>query len=193
MRFAALRQIELIWRPRKYSRKNILLVAQFFPQLVCERRVWLRAVLRSHITCCSSSGFSTGSIFNITVSIRLKIAVFAPIPSANESTATIVMMGVFVKMRKAYLVSCKIVSNGFFIPSLRASWPADKLALRDLNPDAAVTTSELRPGCLTRGSRKGHQRIRGINARCRANPFPESREIAWVNEQDVCRQNIPLE
>ena len=41
----------------------------------------------------------TGSVFTSRVSIRLKIAVLAPIPSASESTATAVVAGVRVSER----------------------------------------------------------------------------------------------
>jgi hypothetical protein len=44
----------------------------------------------SSTSCC---GFFTGNERNITASIRLKMAVFAPIPSASESSATSVMPG----------------------------------------------------------------------------------------------------
>src|SRR3989441_8583545 len=49
----------------------------------------------------SCSGFLTGSILSSTTSIRLKIAVFAPMPSASVSTATAVKPGFFSSWRKA--------------------------------------------------------------------------------------------
>jgi hypothetical protein len=48
----------------------------------------------------SSCGFFTGSIRNRTASINVKIAVFAPIPSANKSRATAVNPGVLPKRRR---------------------------------------------------------------------------------------------
>src|SRR5207249_2307044 len=49
----------------------------------------------------SSCGRSTGSNRSRTVSTRLKIAVFAPMPSASVSTATAVKPGFFSNWRKA--------------------------------------------------------------------------------------------
>ena len=44
-------------------------------------------------------GCSTGTVLNSTASISVKIAVLAPIPSASESTATIVKPGVLASVR----------------------------------------------------------------------------------------------
>src|SRR5437763_427012 len=44
----------------------------------------------SRTSCC---GFLTGSVLSSTASMRLKIAVFAPMPRASESTATAVKPG----------------------------------------------------------------------------------------------------
>src|SRR5207302_6555505 len=53
----------------------------------------------------SCSGFLTGSILRSTASIRLKIAVLAPMPSASVSTATAVKPGFLSSWRKANLRS----------------------------------------------------------------------------------------
>src|SRR2546425_11345478 len=53
----------------------------------------------------SCSGFLTGSILSSTASIKLKIAVLAPIPSASVSTATAAKPGFFSSWRKANLRS----------------------------------------------------------------------------------------
>ena len=58
------------------------------------------ALCALHRNTTSSDGFSTGSERSITASIRLKIAVFAPIPSASVSTAIAVKLGGFRSMRK---------------------------------------------------------------------------------------------
>ena len=50
----------------------------------------------SKTSCC---GFWTGSILSSTASIRLKIAVFAPMPSASDSTATAVKLVFFASIR----------------------------------------------------------------------------------------------
>ena len=47
-------------------------------------------------SCCGSF---TGSIFSSTVSIRLKMAVLAPIPSASDITATAVKPGLLASSR----------------------------------------------------------------------------------------------
>jgi len=47
-----------------------------------------------------------------TASIRLKIAVFAPIPSASDSTATAAKAGFFASMRRPYFKSWRIVPVG---------------------------------------------------------------------------------
>ena len=49
----------------------------------------------------SPAGSFTGSIRHITASIRLKMAVFAPIPSARESATDAVKPGLFPKTRTA--------------------------------------------------------------------------------------------
>src|SRR6185369_11805310 len=54
-----------------------------------------RLVNESRATSCS--GCLTGNIFTITASTKLKIAVFAPMPSASESTATQVNAGFLSK------------------------------------------------------------------------------------------------
>src|SRR5579859_7504265 len=50
-------------------------------------------------SCTSSSGFCTGKSRSITVSIKLKITVFAPMPRASEKRATLVITGVRPRMR----------------------------------------------------------------------------------------------
>jgi hypothetical protein len=52
------------------------------------------------VTCTSSSGRSTGSERSITASTRPKMAVFAPIPSPSDSTATSAKPG-FVRSERS--------------------------------------------------------------------------------------------
>src|SRR5689334_19104830 len=60
----------------------------------------IRGAFRAlHRNMTSSDGFSTGSDRSITASIRLKIAVFAPIPSTSVSTATAAKPGELRSMR----------------------------------------------------------------------------------------------
>ena len=59
----------------------------------------------SDVTKTSSSGFLTGSERNSSVLMTLKMAVFAPMPSARVSTATAVKPGFFSNWRKANLRS----------------------------------------------------------------------------------------
>src|SRR5690606_17621647 len=54
------------------------------------------------VTRTSSSGSGTGSERSITASMRLKMAVLAPMPSANDSTATVVKPGLRSSPRKAW-------------------------------------------------------------------------------------------
>ena len=49
----------------------------------------------------SWSGRSTGSFLNRSASIRLKIAVFPPMPSASDTIAAVVNIGVFLIVRNA--------------------------------------------------------------------------------------------
>ncbi len=49
----------------------------------------------------SACGSFTGSVLSSTLFSRLKIAVFAPMPSASDSTATAVNPGLPVRMRMA--------------------------------------------------------------------------------------------
>src|ERR1035441_4932760 len=50
-------------------------------------------------------GFGTGNGRNRRASARLNMAEFAPMPSASESTATVVKPGVFRNIRNAYWMS----------------------------------------------------------------------------------------
>src|SRR5688572_30729110 len=52
-------------------------------------------------SCTMRSGSRIGSIRSRIWSMRLKMAVFAPIPSAKESTATVVKTGLLVRLRTA--------------------------------------------------------------------------------------------
>ncbi len=54
---------------------------------------------RSH-RIASRSGCAYGSGFNSSVLVTLKIAVFAPIPIASDSTITNVSPGFFISMRR---------------------------------------------------------------------------------------------
>src|SRR6266545_6753241 len=56
-------------------------------------------------TATNSSGCLIGSVFSKTASSKLKMAVFAPIPSASVSTATAVKPGFLSNWRKANLRS----------------------------------------------------------------------------------------
>src|SRR5688572_11185276 len=53
----------------------------------------------------SCSGCLTGSVFSNTASSRLKIAAFAPIPRARDSTAIAVNPGFLIKTRTEYRTS----------------------------------------------------------------------------------------
>jgi hypothetical protein len=55
------------------------------------------------------SGWEKGSECNKTAFTMLKIAVFAPTPSAKESTAMLVKPGLFQSARSPYRVSCNNV------------------------------------------------------------------------------------
>ena len=55
----------------------------------------------SSVSCTNCCGSRTGSHRSINASIRLKIAVLAPIPSASVSTITSVKPGVFTNRRSA--------------------------------------------------------------------------------------------
>src|SRR5271168_4915847 len=52
-------------------------------------------------------GSSTGSGFRNTASVRVKMAVLAPMPSASDSTATNVNPGLRASVRKPYFRSCR--------------------------------------------------------------------------------------
>src|SRR5260370_10495968 len=72
--------------------------------------VWLKCgghLCVSHWNRTSSSGCFTGKFLSITASIKLKIAVFAPIPSASVNTATAVNPGFFDSIRQPKRVSCQ--------------------------------------------------------------------------------------
>ena len=60
--------------------------------------------------CTICSGCETGKERNSTESMRLKIAVFAPMPSASVSTAIAVKPGRFNKPLIPWLMSLKTVS-----------------------------------------------------------------------------------
>ena len=52
-------------------------------------------------TCTSSAGRGTGSVRRITWSSSVKTAVFAAIPNAIDSTATVVKSGTLRRLRRA--------------------------------------------------------------------------------------------
>lgn len=54
------------------------------------------------VVCSRRAGSRTGSMRSITASIRLKIAVFAPMPSASDRTATAAKAGLRRSVRTAY-------------------------------------------------------------------------------------------
>ena len=56
----------------------------------------------------SSRGFWTGRDFTSTVSMRLKMAVFAPMPKARENTAMAVMPRFLPRVRTAKRRSCQV-------------------------------------------------------------------------------------
>src|SRR5579872_4620100 len=99
---AARRQIELCVSPRENAGENVLPRAQRLPERVRVDGRGLRPKPCVIIpTCTSSPGRCTGSSRNITVSIRLKIAVLAPMPRARVITATAVKPGDLRSMRAA--------------------------------------------------------------------------------------------
>ena len=74
-----------------------------------------------HFNKTSCAGFSTGSERSSTASIKLKIAVFAPIPKANVSTATAVNAGLLRNMRSANRTSCHSCSSHTKLHTSRVS------------------------------------------------------------------------
>src|SRR5487761_803821 len=92
-------------------------------------------------TCTSCSGFCTGSIRSITVSIRLKIAVLAPMPSASVSTATAVKPGDLRNMRTPYRRSCDRVSI-----TLHPHWSRLRSRSKSVLPNSRWAAFRASPG-----------------------------------------------
>ncbi len=81
------------------------------PQAATPEKTFSRSRKASHsgferlarwkLTSTSSSGWFTGRYFNITASIKLKIAVFAPIPNPSDKITTAANPGLERRVRNA--------------------------------------------------------------------------------------------
>ena len=91
----------------------------------------------------SRCGSFTGSERSSTASSRLKIAVFAPIPSASESSATPVSALLRSIERTPYAVSCRRLSNH---PRTRIVWLVSRWRITE--PKARRASSGSRPSAI---------------------------------------------
>src|SRR5712691_2672684 len=104
----------------------------------------------SRTSCCGSL---TGSSRNKTWSRRVKMAVFAPMPSARVRTATAVKPGECASMRKVYFKSRRMVSSQSMTVMRRVASLADMVTgtppgARDKDEEIGEKFGEIKRGRL---------------------------------------------
>ena len=94
--FAAVGEVELVRAEGEEAGENILAVAHLLPNGIAPI-----VALRHRITWSNCSGWETGRVLSITESIRLKMAVLAPMPRASDRIATAAKPGLERRARRA--------------------------------------------------------------------------------------------